>query len=157
DAFLADLTNSAYMDALNRAGYGVGRGSATAGVVDTVSLASGSTITDASIQARLSADIAAGRVQPVDANRLYVVFVQPNVAVNLGGGQGTTQQGILGYHGAFAGPGGQTVRYAVIAYPGGAAHNSSMGTSAIDQLTAVASHEVAEAVTDPDVNFGTLG
>src|SRR5207248_11380131 len=43
------------------------------------------------------------------------------------------------------------------AYPGGAAHNSSLGTAAIDQLTAVSSHELAEAVTDPDVDFGRLG
>jgi hypothetical protein len=145
------------MDALTQAGYGVGRGTATAGVVDSISLSSGSVISDASIQSRLKADITAGRVAPLDANRLYVIYVQPNVAVNLGGGQGTTQQGILGYHGAFAGPNGQTVRYAVIAYPGGTAHNSSLGTSANDQLTAVASHETAEAVTDPDVNYSTLG
>src|SRR5205085_974616 len=50
-----------------------------------------------------------------------------------------------------------TIRYAVIAYPGGAVHNSSLGTAAVDQLTAVTSHELAEAVTDPDVNFGRLG
>src|SRR5204862_3749158 len=44
-----------------------------------------------------------------------------------------------------------------IAYPGGSAANSSLGTTAIDQLTAVTSHELAEAVTDPDVNFARLG
>lgn len=152
-----DLVSGAYMDALTQAGYGVGRGTATNGVVDSINLTSGTTISDASIQARLKSDIANGRVAPLDANRLYVIYVQPNVAVNLGGGQGTTQQGILGYHGAFAGPNGQTVRYAVIAYPGGTAHNSSLGTTANDQLTSVASHETAEAVTDPDVNYSTLG
>src|SRR5439155_7012095 len=157
NGFLTDVTGGAYVDALTRAGYGVGRGTATAGAVDPAALTLGSTISDASIQATLSADIASGRLQPNDANRLYVVYVEPNVAVNLGAGQGTTQEGILGYHGAFAGPGGQTVRYAVVAYPGGSVRNSSLGTSTIDQLTAVASHELAEAVTDPDVNFGRLG
>lgn len=155
DASLKDLTGGAYMDALTRAGYGVGRGTTTAGKLDNVALSS--TITDASIQARLLADIKSGLLAGPDANRLYVVYVQPNVAVNLGGGQGTTQQGILGYHGAFAGPSGSTIRYAVVAYPGGTVHNSSLGTSAIDQLTDVASHEVAEAVTDPDVNYRQLG
>jgi hypothetical protein len=157
DAFLKDLTGGAYLDALTRAGYGVGRGTAAAGAVDNAALASGATITDAAIQARIKADVSSGLLQAPDANRLYVVYVEPNVAVNLGPGQGTTQQGILGYHGAFAGPGGDTIRYAVVAYPGGAAGNSSLGTSASDQLTDVSSHEVAEAVTDPDVNFGRLG
>jgi len=157
NSYLSDVTGGAYMDALTRAGYNVGRGTATAGAVDPAALTPGSTISDASIQATLSADIASGKLQPLDANRLYVVFVEPNVAVNLGFGQGTTRQGILGYHGAFAGPNGQTVRYAVIAYPGGSVGNSSLGTAAMDQLTAVSSHELAEAVTDPDVNFSTLG
>jgi hypothetical protein len=157
DAYLKDLTGGAYMDALTSAGYMVGRGTASAGAVDNTAFTPGSTITDASIRASLLADINSGLLQTPDANRLYVVDVEPNVAVNLGQGQGTTQQGILGYHGAFAGPNGTTIRYAVVPYPGGSAHNSSLGTSATDQLTAVTSHELAEAVTDPDVNYGRLG
>jgi hypothetical protein len=149
------------MDALTSAGYGVGRGTATAGVIDNTTYSAGSLITDASIQAKIQADIKSGLLQAPDANRLYIVYVDPSVAVDLGSGQGTTQQGILGYHGAFAGTdaaGNSTViHYAVVVTPGGAAHNSSLGTSAIDQLTAVASHEIAEAVTDPNVNFGQLG
>lgn len=158
---LTSLTGGAYMDALTRAGYGVGRGTATAGVIDNTHYTSGSLITDASIQAKIQADINSGLLQRPDANRLYVVYIDPSVAVNLGFGQGTTQQGILGYHGAFAGRDAAgnfaTIRYAVIVSPGGAAHNSSLGTSTIDQLTAVTSHEVAEAVTDPDVNYAQLG
>lgn len=155
--FLQTITQSAYMDALHQAGYGVSRGSTSASAHVPISLTSGSTITDASIRAELSAEISNGTLATLDPNRLYVVFVQPNVAINLGAGQGTTQQGILGYHGAFSGPGGAAVHYAVIAYPGGAAGNSSLGTSANDQLTAVTSHELAEAVTDPNVNYSTLG
>jgi hypothetical protein len=157
DSFLKDVTGGAYVDALTRAGYGVGRGTATDGIVDPVSLTPNATITDASIQARLAADVSSGLLPAPDANRLYVVYVQPNVAVNLGAGQGTTTQGVLGYHGAFAGANGATIRYAVIAYPGGTVHNSSLGIAANDQLTSVTSHELAEAVTDPDVNFSRLG
>jgi hypothetical protein len=165
NSFLTDITGGAYMDALTRAGYGVGRGTASAGAVDQSLSAQNVTISDAAIQSVIQSDINRGLLQAPDANRLYIVYVQPNVAVDLGFGQGTTQQGILGYHGAFAGStaGGayQTIRYAIIAYPGGTSaggvHNSSLGTSAIDQLTAVTSHELAEAVTDPDVNFGQLG
>jgi hypothetical protein len=154
DAFLKDLTGGPYLQALARAGYNVGPGSAVAGAVDNTSLAAGSTISDAFIQSRLQADISSGLVQAPNANTLYVVYVQPNVAVNLGAGQGTTQQGILGYHTAFVGAGGAPIRYAVVVTPGGAAGNSVLpeATTALDQLTAVTSHELAEAVTDPDIN-----
>jgi hypothetical protein len=151
------------MQALARAGYNVGPGSAVAGAVDNVPLTAGSTITDGLIRSRLQADINSSLLQAPNANTLYVVYVDPNVAVNLGSGQGTTQQGILGYHTAFVGLGGAAIRYAVVVSPGGAAGNSILpeATTAIDQLTAVTSHELAEAVTDPDVdsivNGGRLG
>jgi hypothetical protein len=163
DAYLKDLTAGPYLQALQRAGYNVGPGSATAGAVDPAALTAGSTISDAFIQSRLQVDISGGLLQAPNANTLYVVYVEPDVAVNLGFGQGTTQQGILGYHTAFLGTNGAPIRYAVVVSPGGAAHNSVLpeATTALDQLTAVTSHEVAEAVTDPDinsnVNSGRLG
>jgi hypothetical protein len=154
DAFLKDVTGGPYMQALARAGYHVGPGSAVAGAVDNTSLTAGSTISDAFIRARLQADVSSGLLRAANANTLYVVYVEPDVAVNLGLGQGTTQQGILGYHTAFVGANGAPVRYAVVVSPGGAAGNSVLpeATTALDQLTAVTSHELAEAVTDPDVN-----
>ena len=155
DGFLGNVTGGAYMDALTRAGYNLGRGTATAGKVDKVQLTAGSTITDGFIQNEISADIKSGLLATPDANRLYIVYVQPDVAINLGGA--TSQTGFLGYHGAFYASNGATIRYAVIAYPGGKAGNASLGTSAIDQLTAVTSHELAEAVTNPDVNLSRLG
>ena len=163
NSFLSDLTGGAYLQALTNAGYGVGTGTATPGAVDNTALTPGSVITDASIRASLQADISSGLLATPDPNRLYVVYVEPNVPVNLGAGQGTTQQGILGYHTAFAGHDAAgnpvTIHYTVVAYPGGAAGNSSlgMGTSALDQLTAVSSHEVAGAVTDPNIGYAQLG
>jgi hypothetical protein len=154
DGFLKDITGGPYMQALTRAGYNVGPGSAVAGAVDPTSLAVGSTISDAFIQARLQADVNSGLLRAPNANSLYVVYVEPDVAVNLGAGQGTTQQGILGYHTAFLGANGAPIRYAVVVSPGGAAGNSVLpeAATALDQLTAVTSHELAEAVTDPDIN-----
>ena len=159
NAFLKDITSGAYMQALGRAGFGVGPGSAVSGAVDNTSIAAGSTISDAFIRSRLQADVSSGLLQAPNANTLYVVYVQPDVAVNLGGGQGTTQQGILGYHTAFVGANGAAIRYAVGVSPGGPAGNSVLpeARSAIDQLTAVTSHELAEAVTDPDVNSNVNG
>jgi hypothetical protein len=154
EGFLTYVTNSPYMTALTNAGYGVGAGSRTPGPVDGSALTS--TITDAFIQSRIASDVASGLLAAPDANRLYIVYVQPDVAVNLGRGQGSTQQGILGYHGAFV-SNGATLRYAVVAYPGGTVGNTSLGTAPVDQLTAITSHELAEAVTDPDVTLGHVG
>src|SRR5262245_38677545 len=42
DAFLKDVTGGPYLQALTRAGYGVGTGSAVAGAVDGTSLTAGS-------------------------------------------------------------------------------------------------------------------
>src|ERR1700757_4226730 len=57
DAFLKDLTGGPSLQALARAGYNVGPGSAAAGAVDSTALTAGSTISDAFIRARLQADV----------------------------------------------------------------------------------------------------
>jgi hypothetical protein len=157
----SDPTGGAYLSALEPF-YGVGPGTSTPGVIDSRNLRSGSTISDHTIQNDIQSDINSGLLKKPDpANNLYVVFVQPNVAASLPG-SGTTEQGILGWHGAFVETGGTIIHYAVIAYPGGTVGNSTLssvfpkvGTAAISQLTAVTSHELAEAVTDPDVSFAS--
>ena len=159
DGFLSYIVNSPYTQALTNAGYGVGSGTATAGVLAPVNLSAGTTLQDGQIQADLQSLISSGTVAAPDANRLYIVYVQPNVIVSQGGS--TSQQGILGYHGAFAGytAGGQAmdIHYAVIAYPGGSVGNQTNSANAIDDLTSVTSHELAESMTDPNANYKTLG
>src|SRR5262245_57890240 len=68
--FLPDLTGGAYMDALTRAGYGVGRGTATAGATDRVALPVNSIISDRFIRAEIQADIGKRILAAPDANRL---------------------------------------------------------------------------------------
>jgi hypothetical protein len=155
EGFLGSVVNSSYMDALTNAGYGVGRGSSSAGRISLANLPAGSTLTDGTMRAWLSAYISDHTLQPVDANRLYVLFVEPNVIVKDDGG--ATSSSFRGYHTAFAGPGG-TVRYAVIAYPRGTVNNASVSfLSDIDSITKTASHEIAEAATDPDIGYSTKG
>jgi hypothetical protein len=161
DQFLGSLVQSSYMDALSQAGYRVGRGSATAGAKVDGGINKGAGLTDAQIRSDLQSAIQSGQVGAPDANRLYVVYVEPGVVIK--DGQATSQTSFLGYHGAFAGhdANGKSadIHYAVIAYPG--TPNPSAGSqgfgSAIDQLTSVSSHELAEAVTDPNVNYKSLG
>ncbi|MGH7193548.1 MAG: fibronectin type III domain-containing protein, partial [Candidatus Saccharimonadales bacterium] len=87
---------------------------------------------------------------------LYMVYVEPGVVVQMG--SATSQTSFLGYHGAF-GDGNSVIHYAVMPAPGSPNPTpSSQGFgSAFDELTSVSSHELAEAVTDPNVNYSTMG
>jgi hypothetical protein len=161
DTYLATLVNSPYMDMMTNAGYNVGRGTASTGSVDSLTLNKTTGITDSQIQADIQAMITAGKLQAPDANRLYVVYVEPGVVVHMGSDASNTT--FLGYHGAFAGKTASgsaiDIHYAVIPYPGAPNFSaSSQGfASNFDEMTAVTSHELAEAVTDPNVNYKALG
>lgn len=158
DQYLSALVGGSYMDMLNNAGYGVGRGSASSGVVDNISINKSVDLTDSQIQSDLKTLIAnsGSGVRAPDANRLYMVYVEPGVVVQMG--SATSQTSFLGYHGAF-GDGSSVIHYAVMPAPGSPNPTpSSQGfASAFDELTAVSSHELAEAVTDPNVNYSTMG
>ncbi|HVS38452.1 MAG TPA: hypothetical protein VMS17_23035 [Gemmataceae bacterium] len=162
EGYLQYLVNSPFMDMLTKAGYDVGRGSSTQGRILNISLSSGNYLEDSTIQSNLKAEIAAGALQAPNADTLYVVYVEPNVAVQQSGGD-TSINKFAGYHGAFTGPNGSVIRYAVLPTPGGStvggAPNGSANPSlnAFDEMTMASSHEIAEAVTDPDVNYSTLG
>lgn len=156
DTYLSTLTGGPYMDMLTNAGYGVGRGSASAGAFDNVAINKSVALTDSQIQTDLETMISKGQLQAPDANRLYMVYVEPGVVVQ--NGSATSQNSFLGYHGAF-GYNGSDIHYAVMPAPGSPNPSpSSQGfASTFDELTAVSSHELAEAVTDPNVNYKTLG
>jgi hypothetical protein len=167
NSFLSSLVNSSFMDMLTKAGYRVGRGSASAGDLYEVNVDKTQRLTDAQIQCALSSEITHGYLAVPDANRLYVVFVEDNVAVSNGNGTSDNKD-FYGYHSSFHGPTGQNVRYAVVTYPGGniplqlpggpfsnysrswVFMGSDSMTQAFGNLTQSASHELAEAVTDPD-------
>ncbi len=161
DSFVHNIVNSSFMDMLTGAGYGVGRGSASPGATDPLRLDKSAMFTDAAIQVDLQLAIKAGIVKPPDANRLYVIFVEDNVPVGMNDGS-ISKTDFLGYHGAFAGhtATGQPadIRYVVVPYPGGSVNNLMVpGLTTLQSITEVASHEIAESVTDPDVDYSALG
>jgi hypothetical protein len=101
-------------------------------------------------------------VQQPDPNRLYVVYVEPGVAIKDSSGA-TSINDFLGYHGAFAGKDAGSrpvdIHYVVAPYPGGynpTARSQGFSTN-FDALTAVSSHEIAESATDPNVNYKAAG
>ncbi len=164
---LGYLVQSPFMDTLTDAGYGVGRGSDQTGRIYTISLAQNSTLTDASIRLNLQQKISDGGLQAPDANRLYVIFVEPNIIVQEAGGalsnSTTPGQAFSGYHGAFAGTDAQhnaaVIHYVVIPTPGGTVHKASANSSltTADAISLAFSQQLANAVTDPNNGFSTKG
>jgi hypothetical protein len=142
------ITQSSYMDMLteyNTSLQSIGHGSVAAGSLG-VNVALPSVIDDSMFQNDLSSAISHGSIAQPDANELYVIFTPPNVEVTMGGGN--SLQNFLGYHSHFTDSFGFNARYAVIVDPIGNA--DAPGLSTFQQQTAVSSHELAEAVTDPD-------
>jgi hypothetical protein len=161
EAFNRFLPQSSYMDLLTQLGYSVGRGSTSPGTIDRVALNKNYYLTDSTIRSEIQRFVNAGYLQQPDANRLYVVYVEPGVAIlNDHDHNSTSIRDFAGYHGAFAGRTGggygADIHYAVIAYAGG--YNAIFpGLTSLGSMTLTASHEIAEAATDPNVNFRALG
>jgi len=150
--FVGKTVGGSYLSTLGKAGFTgnngtVGTGTAAGGVIDNLSLPS--TLLDSQIQADLESAIANNLAQQPNPNTLYFVFVQDNVIVDLGNGQ-TSVNAFSAYHSSFS-SGGQSIRYAVVPYAGGSVNNSQAPwLNAFDSMSVAASHELAEAATDPD-------
>ena len=164
---LGYLVQSPFMDTLSDAGFGVGRGSDQTGRIYTVNLPSDSTLTDAAIRTNLQEKITDGGLLSPDADRLYVVFVEPNIVVQQADGalsnSTTPGQAFSGYHGAFAGTDAQgdaaVIHYVVIPTPYGAVNNASAepGQTTADAISVALSQQLADAVTDPNDGYSTRG
>lgn len=155
DQFFANLTQSTYMDML--AEYGtpqggaIGRGQFTGRLNVPEDDWVGGVLTDATIQRRLNSELVSRAIPASDGNQLLVVFTPPNVSITEGGlSSDGSPVGFAGYHSHFVDAQGATVYYAVIPNPVG--NDRVPGISTDDQQTVSASHELAEAVTDPTGN-----
>jgi hypothetical protein len=166
DNYLSYIVRNPYMLMPDNAGYGVHAGTTSTGVADPISLAANSTVTDGQLQRALQALIgnppySTGSLQAPDPNRLYVVFVEDNVAVQRA--DGSTSQQFIGYHSAFLDTYANPylyhdIHYVVIPYPGGSVGNANVsGLSAFNTMTLATSRELVNAVTDPDLNYKAKG
>lgn len=108
-----------------------------------------STLTDADVQKSLSSAIAAGSVPAPDANTLYVMFFPTGVSVTVG--SDASCQTFCGYHDNFV-SNGASIRYAVLPFPD--CQGCLGGLTAKDALTSIVTHEIAEAVNDPEPGSG---
>ena len=88
------------------------------------------------------------RAVAASSNTIYGVYLPPGMKVTMSGGASCST--FCGYHGHFN-YGGVDIRYAVFPYLNCNACSLS-GLSVADMMTIVASHEIREAVTDPQLN-----
>jgi hypothetical protein len=117
----------------------IGAGSWAGSNLADPALASGTTITEAQIQAELAAEIAAGAVPRNSDARIYVVLLPPGVTSTF-----DEDNDFAGHHTQFTASGSSLpVRYAVITYNSDEGYNDP-----------VISHEISEAITDPDLQTG---
>lgn len=153
DGFLADVLRGAYMDLLaeySTENVTIGHGSLLGSNI--VGPDPASQVSDSDIRAQLSGRLADGTLPAWDANTLYAVLLPPGTTVTISSGAASCAD-FCGYHDAILDANGNPLAYyAVLPYP---ACQGCMRTqdntllSDFDALTTVASHEIAEAVTDP--------
>jgi hypothetical protein len=106
-----------------------------------------SSISDSGIRNFITGLFNSGAV-PAATNVIYGVYLPAGMKVTMSGGASCST--FCGYHGHFN-YGGSDIRYAVFPYLNcNACKLSNM--SVADMMTIVASHEIREAVTDPQLN-----
>jgi MYXO-CTERM domain-containing protein len=170
--FYGGVTNSTHMDWLSEydtnitavgGGAGtnqtIGRGTYLNQYLITPSAAaSGSTISDANIQAELVAQINAGHLPaPVtdgagDPGTLYMLHFPKGKTITMGGSQSCVV--FCAYHGTIATTGGDLYYGVLPDMSTGSGCDTGCGNgTAFQNQTSVASHELIEAVTDPAVGL----
>jgi hypothetical protein len=142
NAFFQFVVSSPYVDQLGEYStpqQKIGRGR-FAGTARVTATAPGTSVTDNAVQQMLQAEVARKSLPAPTANTLYFTFLPPGVTVVAGSERSC--QAFCGYHDRSAGG----LYYAVVPYPDCSGCLGDL--QALDALTSVCSHELAEAVTD---------
>ncbi len=153
------VVRSPYIDWLseyNAVGQGIGRGSTGASVTISPSHTSNS-LSDDDIRNELASQIDANVLPTPDANTMYMLYFPPGVSMTSNNGS-CVAGGFCAYHDSFN-HNGHHVRYGV--FPDlsldGPCGNGCGGGDAFQNLGNASSHELMEAVTDPEPNNGWSG
>jgi hypothetical protein len=164
--FYGGVTSSAYVDWLTEynttvsggTGQTISRGSFLNRVsITPASSRNGATISDASIQKEISAQVAAGHLPAPDANTIYMVNFPKGKTISQGGSRSCVAGGFCAYHGTFK-RNAQEVYYGVLpdmSAGSGCDRGCGNGTPFANQ-TSVASHELIETITDAEVGLATV-
>jgi hypothetical protein len=156
NAFYAAVSTGPYMNFLSqyktaKPAQVVAGGNAVPGLVDTQTATA---LTDVQIQAYLVAAFNSGKLPKPTANNLYPVHFPAGVSITQGTSKSCVQ--FCAYHGTGV-YNGQNFYYGVLPDLGQAGCSAGCGASSVvNNTTSVASHEFAEAVTDPAVGLATV-
>jgi hypothetical protein len=149
NAFYKAIPNSRYFDLL--APYGVQRGSGVNGIVDNRTT---TTVSDAAIHTELNRLFNAGIVPLPNANTYYPVHFPAGVNITAPDGSKSCVV-FCAYHGTYV-LNGVNVNYGVIPDQGSAcAGGCGANPVRVNNLDAVSSAELVDAVTDPAIGLAT--
>ncbi len=170
-SFFRDITNSGFMDMLSEyntpisggTGQIIGHGTFDGQFTIIPSAAdNGSTIDDSQIQSELLAQINAGHLPaPIldasgNVNTIYMIYFPPNKTITLHNSTSCAPGGFCAYHGTTS----DTFNLKNILYgvfpdmqSDSSCFNACGSSDVFGNYTSVTSHELAEAVTDPDVGL----
>ncbi|KAJ3014125.1 UNVERIFIED_CONTAM: hypothetical protein HDU68_000412 [Siphonaria sp. JEL0065] len=161
NAFYKGVTQSSWFDSM--AQYGVGRGSSTNGIAAPTTLGTSGTIQDTAIQTYLVNLAKAGTIKPT-VNTYFPIHFAPGITIDQGpDASGKPQLSckiFCAYHGTIdisslnLGP--KYMYYGIMPDQGGAcAGGCGSNSKPVNNMFSVASHELAEAVTDAGVGLAT--
>lgn len=113
-------------------------------------------LTDAAIQKELAIQLRKGALPASTSSTIYMLHFPAGVHVTMQGGSSCQPGGFCGYHGTYR-SGSARVRYAVIPdmSKGSGCDTGCGGGTPLASVTSVASHELVEVTTDPDVGLAT--
>ena len=112
---------------------------------------------DAAIQSELAAQIDAGVLPPPDANTLYMLFFPPGCVISSDGAHNSCAfGGFCAYHGTLT-RAGESVYYGVVPDfgPGSGCDLGCGQGTAFQNVCSAASHEIGEAMSDPEVGLAS--
>jgi len=144
DAFFDFIVGSSLVDQLSEysvPGQTIGHGSHLASFA--VMADPGAVVDDSAVQNLINQLVSSGTLPAPNPNSLYFVFTPNGTTVILQGQQSCQQ--FCGYHSP-----GANYAYAVVPYP--SCTGCGFASTIFDSMTVVASHELCEAITDPNLD-----
>jgi hypothetical protein len=112
------------------------------------------TFTKEDVEALIKAQLRTGVLDATDPERIFTLVLPPGAVLR--DGEISSRNGLGGFHGNVTAPDGHPVYYAVVAYSqrtGSSLNGIDFSAHPMDNVSICESHEVTEAVTDPDVGL----
>ena len=151
--FYKAVLQSPYMDWLseyNAGSYKISRGTFVTSFDDTN--ANPTTVKQVNPETYLKGLLAtAGKLPPADDDTMYMLYFPSGIDPTDGSGPSCISNGnYCAYHSSYQDSAGQNVRYGVIPDMDAGSCNQGCGPPGFPSFTDVSSHELIEAITDPD-------